>query len=137
MFKNKEKKAGVEELASKNNQIEKGTIIKGDVHTQGNIRIDGDVEGNIVSQAKVVLGDTSIISGNVKAVMAEISGEVKGIVEVSDLLVLKPSAVINGDIVTDKMIVESGAVFNGGCKMGAVIKDISSSDKGDRKEKTA
>lgn len=137
MFNTKDKKEGVDELASKNNQIEKGTVIKGDLHTQGNIRIDGDVEGNIVSEAKVVLGSTCVISGNVKAVIAEISGEVKGIVEVSDHLVLKPSAIINGDIVTNKMTVEAGAVFNGGCKMGAVIKDFSADEKRGRKEKSA
>ena len=129
MFTNKDKKAGVEELASKNNQIEKGTIIKGDVHTQGNIRIDGDIEGNIISEAKVVLGGKSLVSGNLKAVTAEISGEVKGIVEISDHLILKPTAVINGDIITNKMTVEPGAVFNGGCKMGAVVKDFSSKNE--------
>ena len=136
MFKGKEKDS-VEELASKNNQIENGTVIKGDIHTQGNIRIDGDIEGNLISEAKVVLGDSSVVTGNVKAVIAEISGEVKGLVEISDLLVLKPTAVINGDIVTNKMIIESGAVFNGECKMGAVIKDISSGESGRRKEKSA
>ena len=137
MFANKDKKGVSEELASKNNQIEKGTTIKGDIHTQGNIRIDGDIEGNIVSEAKVVLGETCLVSGNLTAVVAEVSGEVKGIVEISDHLILKPSAVINGDIVTNKMTVEPGAVFNGGCKMGAVVKDISSGDKEGKQNKSA
>jgi len=137
MFKGKDNKAVTEELASKNNQIEKGTTIKGDIHTQGNIRIDGDVEGNIVSEAKVVLGNTCLISGNLKAVTAEISGEVKGIVEISDHLILKPTAVINGDIVTNKMTVEPGAVFNGGCKMGAVVKDISSNGGKEKQSQSA
>jgi cytoskeletal protein CcmA (bactofilin family) len=137
MFTSKEKKTGTEELASKNNQIEKGTTIKGDVHTQGNIRIDGDIEGNIISEAKVVLGETCLISGNLKAVIAEISGEVKGIVEISEHLILKPSAVINGDIITNKMTVEPGAVFNGGCKMGAVVKDISSGEQKNKQHKSA
>ena len=137
MFKNKEKNGVAQELASKNNQIEKGTTIKGDIHTQGNIRIDGDVEGNIVSESKVVLGDSCLISGNLKAVTAEISGEVKGIVEISDHLILKPSAVINGDIITNKMTVEPGAVFNGGCKMGAVVKEMSSNGGKEKQSKSA
>ena len=137
MFTNKDKKAVSEELASKNNQIEKGTTIKGDIHIQGNIRIDGDIEGNIISEAKVVLGETCLVSGNLSAVIAEVSGEVKGIVEISDHLVLKPSAVINGDIITNKMTVEPGAVFNGGCKMGAVVKDISSSEQKNKQHKSA
>jgi cytoskeletal protein CcmA (bactofilin family) len=53
---------------------------------------------------------------------------VKGKIEVSELLVLKATAVINGDILTGKMVVEPGAVFNGTCKMGAVIKDIKIGD---------
>ena len=51
------------------------------------------------------------------AQIAEVEGHVTGKVEVSDVLILKPTAVIDGDIITNKMVVESGAVFNGSCKM--------------------
>jgi cytoskeletal protein CcmA (bactofilin family) len=50
--------------------------------------------------------------------------------EIAELLVLKATAVINGDIVTGKLVVEPGAVFNGGCKMGATIKEIKISENG-------
>jgi cytoskeletal protein CcmA (bactofilin family) len=72
----------------------------------------------------VALGPQSHVQGNIIAQNADIEGEVKGKLEVSELLVLKATAVINGDIVTGKMVVEPGAVFNGTCKMGAVVKDI-------------
>jgi cytoskeletal protein CcmA (bactofilin family) len=49
---------------------------------------------------------------------------VKGKLEISELLVLKATAVINGDIVTGKLVVEPGAIFNGSCRMGATIKEI-------------
>ena len=65
---------------------------------------------------------------------AEVAGEVKGTVEISDLLLLKPSAVIHGDIITNKLIVESGATFNGGCKMGVSIKEIKVGENGQSKE---
>jgi cytoskeletal protein CcmA (bactofilin family) len=55
-------------------------------------------------------------------------------VEVSDLLLLKSSAVIHGDIITNKLIVESGATFNGGCKMGVTIKEIKIGENGQSKE---
>jgi len=61
---------------------------------------------------------------------ADIEGEVKGKLEVAELLVLKATAVINGDIVTGKLVVEPGAIFNGSCKMGATIKDIKIGDNG-------
>lgn len=119
----KEKKEK-EELANKKNQIEKGTKIIGDIQTQGNLRLDGELEGNMVSKSKVVLGASCKVSGNVKAQNAEIEGHVSGVVEIAELLLLKPTAVIEGDIITGKLVVEPGAVFNGQCKMGAVVKGI-------------
>ena len=72
----------------------------------------------------MALGHQSHVQGNILAQNADIEGEVKGKLEIAELLVLKATAVINGDIITGKMVVEPGAVFNGTCKMGAVVKDI-------------
>ncbi|MFA0961759.1 polymer-forming cytoskeletal protein [Roseivirga sp. BDSF3-8] len=121
---NKEEKKAVEQLTNSSNTIGKGTTITGDVETFGNIRIDGKIVGNIKTKSKVVLGPSSEIDGNILAQNAEIEGEVKGKIEVSELLILKPSAVIHGDIMTNKLVVEAGAVFNGGSKMGITTKEI-------------
>ena len=64
------------------------------------------------------------MTGNVVAQNAEIAGEVNGTIKISDVLILQPTAVIKGDIVANKLIVESGASFNGGCKMGVTMKEI-------------
>ncbi len=112
------------ELRDSSNNIGKGTILEGDIQTYGNIRIEGKVVGNIKSKSKVVLSDTGSIEGNMLAQNAEVAGEVRGSVEVSEILILKPSAIIHGDIVTNKLVIESGANFNGSCQMGAVVKDI-------------
>jgi cytoskeletal protein CcmA (bactofilin family) len=113
-----------EEISNSSNTIGKGTFLEGNVEAYGNIRIEGKVTGNIKSKQKVALGHQSHVQGNILAQNADIEGEVKGKLEISELLVLKATAVINGDIITGKMVVEPGAVFNGTCKMGAVIKDI-------------
>jgi cytoskeletal protein CcmA (bactofilin family) len=113
-----------EETVNSSNTIGKGTLLEGNVEAYGNIRIEGKVVGNIKSKQKVALGHQSHVQGNILAQNADIEGEVKGRLEVSELLVLKATAVINGDILTGKMVVEPGAVFNGTCKMGAAIKDI-------------
>jgi cytoskeletal protein CcmA (bactofilin family) len=123
MLNSKEQKRG-EEPANSSNTIGKGTFLEGNVETYGNIRIEGKVVGNIKSKSKVALGPQSHVQGNILAQNADIEGEVKGKLEITDLLVLKATAIINGDIVTGKMVVEPGAVFNGTCKMGAVVKDI-------------
>lgn len=106
------------------NIIGKGTTVTGDLETFGNLRIEGKLKGNIKSKSKVAFGQASEIDGNVLAQNAEVAGHVTGTVEVSETLVLKASSVVDGDIITDKLIVESGAVFNGSCKMGVKAKEI-------------
>lgn len=131
---NKEEKKVAEELSNSSNTIGKGTTVEGNIETYGNLRVDGRVVGNIVTKSKLVLGQTSQVEGNILAQNAEVLGEIKGKIEVSDLLILKPSSVIRGDILTSKLIVETGATFNGGCKMGNVMKEIKIGENGFQNE---
>jgi cytoskeletal protein CcmA (bactofilin family) len=128
MLTSKEQKRVAEEISNSSNTIGKGTFLEGNIETYGNIRVEGQVVGNVKSKSKVALGTSSHVNGNIIAQNADIEGEVKGRLEVSELLVLKATAVINGDIVTGKLVVEPGAVFNGSCKMGAVVKEIKIGD---------
>jgi cytoskeletal protein CcmA (bactofilin family) len=128
MFTTKEEKRVAEEISNSSNTIGKGTYLEGNVETYGNIRIEGKVLGNIKSKSKVALGPGSQITGNIMSQNADIEGEVKGKLEIAELLVLKATAVINGDIVTGKLVVEPGAIFNGSCRMGATIKEIKIAD---------
>lgn len=130
MFTSKEQKRVAEEISNSSNNIGKGTFLEGNIETYGNIRIEGKVQGNIKSKSKVALGNSSHVEGNIISLNADIEGEVKGKLEIAELLVLKSTAVINGDIVTGKLVVEPGAVFNGGCKMGATVKEIKISENG-------
>lgn len=130
MFTSKEQKRVAEEISNSSNTIGKGTFLEGNIETYGNIRIEGKIKGDVKSKSKVALGHSSHIEGNIIAQNADLEGEVQGRIEVSELLVLKSTAVINGDIITGKMVVEPGAVFNGSCKMGAIIKEIKLSENG-------
>jgi cytoskeletal protein CcmA (bactofilin family) len=121
---NKEERKVQENISTIANIVGKGTFISGDVETPGNIRIDGKLKGNIRCKQKVALGQGSHVEGNIYAQNAEIEGEVTGTLEVTDVLVLKPSAVISGDINTGKLVVEAGAKFNGTCKMGEAPKPV-------------
>jgi len=114
------------------NIIGKGTIITGEVQTEGDLRVDGKVNGIIKTNAKVVLGPTALVEGDIISTAADISGKVIGKVEVKDLLFLKSTANIQGDIVAKKLVVEAGAVFDGTCSMGAKIAHTSNS-KGEHK----
>lgn len=128
MLTSKEQKRVAEEISNSSNTIGKGTVLEGNIETYGNIRIEGKVIGNVKSKSKVALGNSSNIQGNIAAQNADIEGEVKGKIEISELLVLKATAIIHGDIITGKLVVEPGAVFNGTCRMGAAVKDIKSGD---------
>lgn len=130
MFTSKEEKRVAEEISNSSNTIGKGTYLEGNVETYGNIRIEGKVNGNVKSKSKVALGSSSQVHGNIISQNADIEGEVRGKLEIAELLVLKSTAVINGDIVTGKLVVEPGAVFNGSCKMGATIKEIKIAENG-------
>ena len=130
MFTSKEEKRVAEEISNSSNTIGKGTFLEGNVETFGNIRIEGKVTGNVKSKSKVALGPSSFVQGNVIAQNADLEGEVKGRIEVAELLVLKTTAVIHGDIIAGKLVVESGAVFNGTCRMGALIKEIKTAENG-------
>lgn len=99
------------------NLISTGTEITGDIRSQGDIRIDGELIGNLSTKGKVVIGSTGKVKGEVICKNSEVSGEIKGKINVSQLLTLKTSSRINGDIVTNKLSIEPGARFTGNCNM--------------------
>jgi len=117
MFNKGEERKSVAEMVNSSNVIAKETTIKGDITTFGNIRIEGTVEGTLTSKTKIVIGDSASLEGNIDTKEAEIAGRIKGVVKCSEILYLKKTAVIDGDIYTKKLVIENGAVFNGICKM--------------------
>jgi len=124
-------------MAETVNTIGSGTIIIGDVKSKGDIRVDGTLKGSVNTSGKVVLGKEGVIEGDVFCNSADVSGVIKAKITVSQLLSLKTTAKLNGDIVTNKLSIEPGASFTGSCSMGAVIKDIKDAGKKEQKEKTA
>jgi cytoskeletal protein CcmA (bactofilin family) len=119
------------------NLIGGGTSIVGNIKSNGDVRIDGTLKGNISISGKLVVGETGQIEGDIQCQNADISGEIKGTVSVTELLALKASAKILGDIVTGKISIEPNATFTGTCNMGAVVKTISSDATEKRESKTA
>ncbi len=105
------------------NMVGIGTQIKGDLTSDGDLRVDGQIEGNVITKSKIASGVTSEIKGNLQARSADISGKIFGDVVVSETLFLRASAKINGNIKTHKIVIESGAEFNGNCTMSAGNKE--------------
>lgn len=112
-----------EDTSQQINILSDGTKIKGDISSNGDIRIDGEMVGNLTTKGKLVVGNNGRIQGEVQAANVEVSGFVKGKVIARELLNMKSSAKIEGDIVAAKLAVEPGAVFTGTCSMG-VTKSV-------------
>lgn len=99
------------------NLISIGTEITGDIKSNGDIRIDGSLKGILNTKGKVVIGPTGKVNGEVICKNSEVSGVIEGKITVEQLLNLKSSSKIHGDIITSKLSIEPGALFSGNCKM--------------------
>ena len=99
------------------NIIGAGTSIKGDIVCPGDIRIDGSLVGNLQVQGKVVVGASGNIKGEISCKNSEIEGKIEGKLTITELLVLKSTASVLGDINIRKLAIEPGAMFTGNCKM--------------------
>lgn len=103
------------------NTITNGTEITGDIHSQGDLRLDGFLKGNLNIKGRVVIGKTGKVVGTVTCKNAEISGSVEGKIFVSELLSLTESANVKGDIVINKLNIQPGCKFSGTCAMDGNI----------------
>ena len=92
--------------------------VKGNFHGQGNIIIEGEVEGSIKTNNFLLIGGKSKIFANIKAKNAKINGKITGNIEINEYLELGQSAVINGDVNTKILSIAKGAIINGKCSMG-------------------
>lgn len=116
------------------NLISQGTIIKGDIETDSDLRIDGSLIGNIITKGKLVVGDSASIEGSIECENTDISGKVVAKLTARNLVLLKESSRFSGDIITKKISIEPGAVFSGSCQMASENLSSMSQNK-DAKEK--
>jgi cytoskeletal protein CcmA (bactofilin family) len=114
-YKNKEKSSSSNQGLL--NLIGPGTEIKGDLICEGDIRIDGRVDGTIKVGQRIVIGDSGIVNGNIQADNAIIAGFVNGNIKAIQSTLLHGKSIVKGDIYTSQIIIESGASFNGRCVM--------------------
>jgi cytoskeletal protein CcmA (bactofilin family) len=101
------------------NQIGVGTEITGDVTTNNDIRFDGVLTGNLKTKGKVVIGETGSVKGEIVCKNSVLEGKVEGKISVAELLTLKATSNLTGDIVTRRLAIEPGAKFSGNCSMTA------------------
>ena len=112
----------------KTNRIVEGTMIKGDIISKADFRLDGELTGNFTSPGKIVIGPAGSITGDIKCSNADIEGRFEGRIEVAELLNVKAKAQIKGDVVVNKLSVEPGADFTATCIMKTQVKPLSKED---------
>src|ERR1044072_3053743 len=119
--------------------IAAGTTLKGDISSNGDIRIDGTLQGNIQCQAKVIIGSNGSVEGDISGQQADIMGKVAGTIKVKELLQLKGGSHVNGNLYAGKLQIEPSANFNGQCHMtsatnGQVNNEVVAEKKAREKE---
>jgi len=135
MFSENKKGKHMAENTSNQNIIAQGTKIVGDFSSQGDIRIDGMLEGTIKTSGKVVVGKSGFIKGSLNATDAHFEGKFSGKLALSGTLTLKASAHLEGEVVAGKLAVEPGATFNVTCVMQGAAKPNNSHGSQTKKQK--
>lgn len=111
------------------NRIAAGTVITGDVSAKGCFRIEGTLEGNLKTPGKVVISEGGLINGTLECGNADIEGNFRGKLVVSEVLSLKSAANIEGEVYASKLAIEPGAVFNATCQMNGAVKKLTKEDE--------
>ena len=105
------------DLLGKTNRIVEGTIIKGNILSHADFRLDGDLVGNFQSDGKIVIGPAGSVKGDIICKNADIEGKFEGKIQVTEILNIKAKASIHGEVVCGKLSVEPGAEFSATCIM--------------------
>lgn len=112
-------------VANVSNSIVEGTKIVGDIVATNDIRIDGELKGNLDCNGRVIIGSQGKVEGKILAQNGIIEGQFTGEIQVRELLSIKESAIVYADIKTDKISIQPGAVFTGNCVMaGQKLKPL-------------
>lgn len=125
------------DLLGKTNRIVEGTVIKGDIISQADFRLDGELIGNFQSKGKIVIGPAGKVTGDIICRNADIEGKFDGRIEVMEILNVKSKAKIYGEVTVGKLSVEPGAEFSASCVMKANVKNLNPNDGRQSGEKIA
>lgn len=97
--------------------VGRNTIIKGEISGSANLRVDGTVEGSISSESCVIIGESGIVNGDIKANTLNVSGQVNGNADIVDNLSITASGQLIGDVKVGSLNIAQGGVFKGRSEM--------------------
>lgn len=106
-----------------------GTTLTGDINSNADLRVDGTVLGNITSAAKIIIGNTGQVDGDIHCHQADITGKVTGNIRAKEMLQLRGECEVTGNLYAGKLQVEPSATFNGQCHMGANVVEMQTNEQ--------
>jgi cytoskeletal protein CcmA (bactofilin family) len=99
------------------NVFHKGSTVDGKIRINGSIRIDGKLKGEVEATDAVIVGESGVIEGDIKAKETNISGKCTGQIFAENCVLLHASAEISGDIKCKKLVVDEGVMIDGNISM--------------------
>lgn len=124
MFNKEKNTALTDKVGNSATLISAGTTVQGDLNSDSDIRIDGTIIGNVTSSARIVVGPSGSIEGNLNGKQADVTGKVTGNIVVQDVLQLRAQSNVQGNITAGTLQIDPSAIFNGQCKMGAQAASV-------------
>jgi cytoskeletal protein CcmA (bactofilin family) len=121
------------DLLGKTNRIVEGTVIKGNILSHADFRLDGDLVGNFNSEGKIVVGPAGSVKGDIVCKNADIEGRFEGKIQVAEILNVRAKASIHGEVVCGKLSVEPGAEFSATCVMKTTQKGAIKNEPAEQK----
>lgn len=103
------------------NLVGEGTVFEGTVRAENDVRASGKIVGTLNVEGKAMIAESGSVEGEIIATNADVAGHVQGEIQVEERLVLKSTARVDGNIETDRLVVEEGAQFSGECTMGTPV----------------
>ena len=99
------------------NIIGAGTVVEGKIRSQGSVRVDGKVIGEVVASESIAVGVSGEIEGNVTGKNVTVGGKVRGSISVAEKIVLEGKSVVRGDVRATRLVIDEGSVFDGRVSM--------------------
>jgi cytoskeletal protein CcmA (bactofilin family) len=97
--------------------LDRGSKINGKVSFEGPARIDGEVEGEISAKDSLVIGESAVVTAQIRAASVSVAGKVSGDITATQRIEIRPAAKVSGNITAPVLVVQEGAQFEGHCSM--------------------
>lgn len=121
--------SGLKSSALSESVLLEGCSVRGAFETKGNFRLDGFIEGDVVVEGIITIGESAVVRANIRARTAIVFGKVVGDILCSDKIELQAGAQVRGNIKTRKLLIQDGVVFDGRCEMATGEPDGIISEK--------